>query len=185
MLNQFTHPSKADIELQNQWGEFVIQVVEVVNYEKPLSSVFGAEKKRMSSYDDYDDPILSHLRLLDYRYMRFCFHPLKGRFVSIDSWKDPSWTDIKAIRAGIDADDKETRETVFGSNLIDIKEKTIPELLMDEAFHPFYVFQIASLILWSVDEYYYYAACILIISLVSITTTVIETRSVRLLSSLS
>ena len=106
--------------------------MEVVEYEKPLSTVFGAEKKRMSAYEDYDDPILFNLRLLDYRYMRFCFHPLKGRFISIDSWKDPSWTVIKSIRAGIGAEEKETREMVFGSNLIDIKEKTIPELLMDE-----------------------------------------------------
>src|ERR1700722_15165418 len=46
-----------------------------------------------------------------------------------------------------------------------------------KAFHPFYVFQIASLILWSLDEYYYYATAIFIISAVSITTTVVETRS--------
>ena len=46
-----------------------------------------------------------------------------------------------------------------------------------QAFHPFYVFQIASLILWSADEYYYYAGAIFFISVFSITTTVIETRS--------
>ena len=40
------------------------------------------------------------------------------------------------------------------------------------------MFQIASLVLWSVDEYYYYAACIFLISVFSITTTLIETRSV-------
>ena len=53
-----------------------------------------------------------------------------------------------------------------------------------QAFHPFYVFQIASLILWSLDEYYYYAACIFVISVVSITTTLIETRAVSSLSTL-
>ena len=46
-----------------------------------------------------------------------------------------------------------------------------------QAFHPFYVFQIASLILWSMDEYYYYATAIFIISAGSITTTIVETRS--------
>lgn len=64
--------------------------------------------------------------------MRFCFHPFKGRFVSIDSWKDPSWVDVKSIRVGIDGEEKESREAVFGKNLINIKEKTIPQLLMDE-----------------------------------------------------
>ena len=104
----------------------------VIDYGKPLSTVFGAEKHRPTSYEDYDDPILPRLRLLDYRYMRFCFHPFKGRFVSIDSWKDPFWVDVKAIRVGIDGEEKETREIVFGKNLINIKEKTIPQLFIDE-----------------------------------------------------
>ena len=162
-----------------------------------MSTVFGESEKHYTPllYDEDDDPVLDHLRILDYRYMRFSFHPLKDRFVLTNSWKDPLWTDVKAIRAGIDGDEKDNRELVFGMNLIDIKQKTIPQLLVDEvcikffglvdaycsqlqAFHPFYVFQIASLVLWSLDEYYYYAACIFLISVVSITTTLIETRSV-------
>ncbi|KAJ5033498.1 uncharacterized protein L3040_008613 [Drepanopeziza brunnea f. sp. 'multigermtubi'] len=163
---------------QNQWGEFVVQDVESKEYGRPLSTIFSDPlSKYVISYDEDDDPIIENLRMLDYRYMRFSFNPLKDRFMLCNSWKDPAWTDVKAIRAGIDGDEKESRELVFGKNLIEIKQKTIPQLLMDEAFHPFYVFQIASLLLWSVDEYYYYAACIFAISLVSITTTLIETRS--------
>lgn len=40
------------------------------------------------------------------------------------------------------------------------------------------MFQVASLILWSMDEYYYYAVCIFLISVFSIATTVLETKSV-------
>ena len=47
-----------------------------------------------------------------------------------------------------------------------------------QAVHPFYVFQIASLILWSLDSYYYYATCIFIISVFSIATTIVETKTV-------
>ena len=60
------------------------------------------------------------------------YHLLKDRFVLCNSWKDPAWTDVKSVRAGIDGDEKENRELVFGKNLIDIKQKTIPHLLMDE-----------------------------------------------------
>ncbi|PQE16569.1 p-type atpase protein [Rutstroemia sp. NJR-2017a BBW] len=170
--------SPAQISLQNQWGEFVVQDVESKEYGRSLSTVFGlSEKRHAMSYDYDDDPILEDLRILDYRYMRFSFNPLKDRFVLCNSWKDPAWTDVRSVRPGIDGDEKENRELVFGKNLIDIKQKSIPQLLVDEAFHPFYVFQIASLILWSMDQYYYYAACIFIISVVSITTTLIETRS--------
>ncbi|KAL3425620.1 p-type ATPase [Phlyctema vagabunda] len=166
------------VVIENQWGEFVVQEVESKDYDRSLSTVFGlAEKQYAMAYEEDDDPVLDQLRILDYRYMRFAFHPLKDRFVLSNSWKDPAWTDVKSIRAGIDGEEKESRELVFGKNLIEIKQKSVPQLLVDEAFHPFYVFQIASLLLWSLDEYYYYAACIFLISVVSITTTLLETRS--------
>jgi cation-transporting ATPase 13A3/4/5 len=40
------------------------------------------------------------------------------------------------------------------------------------------VFQIASFILWSLDNYYYYAFCIALISIISIVTTLVETKKV-------
>jgi hypothetical protein len=49
-------------------------------------------------------------------------------------WKDPAWTDVRSVRPGIDGDEKENRELVFGKNLIDIKQKSIPQLLVDEVF---------------------------------------------------
>lgn len=111
----------------------MVQDVESKEYERSLSSVFGSsEKKQFVSYDEDDDPVLDRLRILDYRYMRFCYHPLKDRFILCNSWKDPSWTDVKSIRAGIDGEEKENRELVFGKNLIDIKQKTISQLLLDE-----------------------------------------------------
>ena len=47
---------------------------------------------------------------------------------------------------------------------------------MFQVFHPFYVFQIGSIILWSVDEYMYYASCIFVLSLGSIIISLIEIR---------
>ena len=164
------------VAIENQWGELEIQPLLKQEYGHSLSTVFGIQEK--AGFEDYDadfDPVLNQLRSLDYRYIRFCFHPLKDKFVLGNAWKDPAWTDVKAIRSGIDNDEKELRQRVFGQNLIDIKQKGIGQLLVDEIFHPFYVFQVASLILWSLDQYYYYAACIFIISVVSITTTLLET----------
>jgi len=66
----------------------------------------------------------------------------------------PNWKDVQSIRAGLDSEEKDYRRRVFGRNLIDIEEKSTMQLLVDEAFHPFYIFQIASLILWSLDAYY-------------------------------
>ena len=184
---------------QNQWGEFSVQKVVREPYGHATSTVFGLKQKKGYSlhYED-DDPLMTHLRFLDYRYIRFCFHPSADKFVLCSDWKDPNWTDVRSVRSGLDSDERQRRQQVFGINQIDIKQKSIPQLLVDEvtmdpqkqhqrakclqAFHPFYIFQIASLTLWSLDEYYYYAICIFLISVVSITTTLIETRSVYMLA---
>jgi cation-transporting ATPase 13A2 len=164
--------------LENQWGEFAVQDVNCQTYGRSLSTVFGdSEKERRGDWDEDEDPLIHELRCLDYRYIRFVYHPIKDKFVLANTWKDPAWTNATALREGLDNEERDYRELVFGKNLIDIAEKTLGQLLVDEVFHPFYVFQIASLFLWSVDEYYYYAAAIFIISLISIATTLIETKA--------
>jgi cation-transporting P-type ATPase 13A2 len=102
-------------------------------YDRPLSTVFGAPEKIFAQLlEDDADPIMSELQTLDYRYVRFFFHPLKDRFVVCNGWKDPAWTRVRALRAGIDGDEKDQRERVFGVNLIDIEQKSVPQLLIDE-----------------------------------------------------
>ncbi|KAF1985978.1 hypothetical protein K402DRAFT_454662 [Aulographum hederae CBS 113979] len=166
------------VVIENQWGEIAIQDVNKQEYGRTLSSVFGSQGKGgLREYNEEDDYTIEELITLDYRYIRFCFHPVRDKFLLGSTWKDPNWTEVETIRGGLDNDEKSYREQVFGQNIIDIEEKSTWQLLVDEAFHPFYIFQIASLILWSLDEYYYYAACIFVISLISITTTLIETKA--------
>ncbi|KAL2163138.1 hypothetical protein VTH06DRAFT_6974 [Thermothelomyces fergusii] len=167
------------VVVENQWNEIAILDVESKPYGRPLSTVFGTPGK-MTSYlltDEDQDPILQDLRMISYRYVRFFFHPTRDKFLLGAGWKDPQWSDVRELRVGITSEEKTHRALVFGENLIDIEQKSVFRLLVDEVFHPFYVFQIASLILWSLDEYYYYAVAILVISVGSITTTLIETRA--------
>ena len=118
---------------QNQWGEFSVQNVVKESYGHSLSTVFGLKQKKGYSlnYED-DDPLMTHLRFLDYRYIRFCFHPSADKFVLCSDWKDPNWTDVRSIRSGLDSDERHRRQQVFGINQIDIKQKSIPQLLVDE-----------------------------------------------------
>ena len=103
-------------------------------YGHSLSTVFGtSEKLGYHEFDDDDDPVLAELRFLDYRYIRFYFHPLKERFILCTNWKDSRWSDVKFIRMGLDSDERYRRELVFGKNEIDIEQKSIPQLLVDEA----------------------------------------------------
>ena len=65
---------------------------------------------------------------------------------------------------------------MYGQNSIEVEVKPYGKLLIEEVLNPFYIFQIASIILWSIDEYMYYAACIFFISVVSIVVSLAETR---------
>lgn len=119
---------------QNQWNEFMVQKIVTVQYGYVASTVFGMRKKKNlpHDYDEEDDPLMTHLRFLDYRYINLCFHPLIDKFVLCSDWKDPEWTDVKSIRAGLDSDERHRREQVFGRNKIDIQQKPIHQLLVDE-----------------------------------------------------
>jgi cation-transporting ATPase 13A3/4/5 len=171
------------VVVENQWNEMAILDVNSRPYGRSLSTVFGSPGK-MAAYamGEEHDPIIRELRMIDYRYVRLFFHPMRDKFLLCAGWKDPLWSNVREIRAGIDSEEKTHRDVVFADNLIDIEQKSWFKLLVDEVFHPFYVFQIASLILWSLDEYYYYAIAIFVISVGSITTTLIETKSVSFTS---
>lgn len=128
--------SKKAKDFQNQWGEFTVHYVSSEEYGQPLSTVFtqsGREKLNGYRYDG--DRELPVLRYLDYRYMRLIYHPLEDKFVLNNDWWDPQWEAVKALREGLDTEEREPREQVFGRNMIEIQEKTIPELLLDEVSH--------------------------------------------------
>jgi cation-transporting ATPase 13A2 len=64
--------------------------------------------------------------------MRFFYHPIEDKFSLINGWKDPSWTNAKVMREGLDADERDSREQLFERNCIEIIQKTVPQLLVDE-----------------------------------------------------
>ena len=48
-----------------------------------------------------------------------------------------------------------------------------------QVLNPFYIFPICSIILWSLDDYYIYASCIFLISAISLSVELYETRKQR------
>ena len=71
------------------------------------------------------------------------------------------------------------RQLVFGPNDIIVPNHSIGYLLVMEVLNPFYIFQVASVILWTSDEYYYYAAAIVLMSVSGIVSSVYQTKQVR------
>jgi hypothetical protein len=94
-----------------------------------LSSCFAPS----TAEEAEDDPVLEEIRYLDYRYIRFVFHPIRGKFQLMSNWRDPSWRNLKDVLDGLEGDTRDARAGLFGENIIDIEEKPIFKLLIDEA----------------------------------------------------
>lgn len=131
-VRAFCHPRNCAMLTsgKDQWNQFTIHEVDNQSYGRPLSTVFVEPPGHI--YDEDTDPTMAHLRFLDYRHMRFCYHPTEDKFALISGWKDPSWTNARVMRVGLDADERDSREQIFGQNVIDIQQKTVPQLLVDE-----------------------------------------------------
>lgn len=79
------------------------------------------------------------------------------------------------------------RQLRYGTNDMAIPVQGILALVADEMWHPFYVFQYFSVVIWMAgDAYYTYAVCIFLITWFSIITSAIEThRNMKRLAELA
>lgn len=143
----------------------------------------------MDNYDE-TDPLLGHgldqgpgLRGVRYfRYREMSFYDVGNYFIPQNQWQDLQFT-MNAetfqqlnLARGLPLERRVVRKLLFGPNDIKIPIPGYFKLLCEQVLHPFYVFQVFSIILWSLDEYYLYATCIGLISFVSVVSTLLETR---------
>ncbi|KAJ2852596.1 hypothetical protein IWW36_000225 [Coemansia brasiliensis] len=162
--------------ITDEFGAVSIEKIRRQWYGGTLESVFGSLTRKGPLYKHNDD-VVRYLSMFTHRYYRFVFHPYLDRFLPNTCWMDSAWTRSPlSIRSGLSYSVQDLRQSIFGSNSMDIQEKSIGRLLVDEVLNPFYMFQVGSIILWCFDNYYYYASCILLISVSGIVETLVETR---------
>ncbi|CAG6021127.1 unnamed protein product [Menidia menidia] len=109
--------------------------------------------------------------------LRYIWLDRRGAFCRVSVLSE-DWTckDLHSFQKGLSPLEQSLRRNIFGVNLIDVPVKSYTRLLFEEVLNPFYVFQVFSITLWVIDSYYFYALCIFIISIISITISLYETR---------
>ncbi|WWC88708.1 uncharacterized protein L201_003621 [Kwoniella dendrophila CBS 6074] len=177
--------------VETPYGDLHIIPLQVIPYPYPLSTVFPqhfptapatAGSSAAPSVRDLEpgkttwEETMGFLKVMEYRYTKFALDPANGRWAMIRDWRDPKWTSARAVAHGLETPVRDQRMVLMGENIIDIASKSVFGLLIDEVLHPFYVFQIASIVLWSLDDYYYYAFAIALISITSVLSTLVETK---------
>ncbi|SCU84504.1 LAFA_0D10308g1_1 [Lachancea sp. 'fantastica'] len=174
------------VVVENEFGELAVITVSRRWYNRPLSTLLPTERGRESElsqnhrhryhHESDENPNIPIMIHFSYRYFNLIYTPVEDVFKTNSNWTDPDWLTLNADEAGLSTSAVEDRVLAFGKNNINLKQKTTSQILFDEVLHPFYVFQIFSIFLWLADDYYYYAACILIISILSVTDTLLETK---------
>lgn len=155
-----------------------------VDYLFPSSMLVPAanalDQPRPVDRSSYEEKVVSEVRVLDYRSITFVLHPC-GRFLTQADWKNPAWAQLAQVDSkdikGLSTDKEHALlHHFFGPNVIDVRGNSIFSILINEVLHPFYIFQIASVVLWCNDDYIPYAIVILVVSFIGITSATIETK---------
>ncbi|KAJ2688406.1 hypothetical protein IWW39_002235 [Coemansia spiralis] len=157
-------------------GKFVsLEVVSTVPFDGTLEDAFNPQYSEKYAEQCVDGP--GELRMFTFRHYRFAYLPASAQFVPVSRWKDPEWTlGVATGVSGLSERLHKQRMSIFGQCMIDIREKTYLHLMWEEVLNPFYIFQLASIIIWSFEDYYYYACAIFLISAISIASTLISTK---------
>ncbi|CAN2387990.1 P5-type ATPase cation transporter [Pristimantis euphronides] len=170
------------VDVQEEHG--VDASLQVDSAGQQSSAAGGSAVLAVGEEDEFKDTIQLHhkqetnvLRYFVFEGMRYIWRGQSMDFVKISSLDEGlTFGEIHKRKSGLSQPDHDNRKLIYGYNEIDVPVKSYGQLLIEEVLNPFYIFQVFSVVLWLCEGYYYYAVCIIIISVVSITISLYETR---------
>eukprot|EP00741_Cyanophora_paradoxa_P005347 tig00000880_g5186.t1 len=130
--------------------------------------------KHIVVQDDDDDVPREH-RFIDFCTVRYIWRA--GAFQHCEYDTAISYRKIDGMRGGLSGEEHTRRARMYGTNLIDIPIEPVAALLFTKCVHPFYLFQVFSVILWYAEAYSFYATTILLSSGASVAWEVYRARS--------
>ncbi|XP_049781747.1 polyamine-transporting ATPase 13A3-like [Schistocerca cancellata] len=125
-----------------------------------------------------NDYAIGQLRYFIHQELKFIWSSSLNRFYRLHGLDDQSLT-LSEILDGSKGHNSEVRQQMcflYGENTMSVKVKSYWSLFVNEVVNPFYIFQVFSITLWSLDNYYYYAGCVLLLSALSIGISLWHTK---------
>ncbi|XP_022117134.1 polyamine-transporting ATPase 13A3 [Pieris rapae] len=131
--------------------------------------------------DIIDLNLLNHrdntLRFFIYQHSRYIWLNDQGAFINVQALNEKLTLNILMENiSGINKRQQNELIKLYGKNSVEVEVKRYWTIFCSEVFNPFYLFQIFSIILWSLDEYYQYATCVFILSAISCMLALYETK---------
>ncbi|KAK8775011.1 hypothetical protein V5799_010458 [Amblyomma americanum] len=98
------------------------------------------------------------------------------RFVKLDGLEVDSCQDLLTMSSGLSDSDVDYQQSLFGENSLLIEMTPVYKLVINEVFSPFYVYQLFIVIVWMVQLYYQFGVCVILLSIISVSVSVWQTR---------
>lgn len=112
-----------------------------------------------------------------YKHHKFIYHSKERVYKHLEGVdSNQTFFELTHDYLGIPVTERAKYLTWFGKNNIDVKIKSVSRLFFEECADPFYIFQVFSVILWALEDYYYYAIAIMAVSLGSVVISIYQTR---------
>ncbi|KAL5013801.1 hypothetical protein ScPMuIL_008071 [Solemya velum] len=163
-----------------QWGVAQVHLMtrdgtRVKVLEKPLSVQLSERirKKRVGTNDE------NLVRYITVKRVKYIWDQNKQDFWRLRGLENSLPCSYFHEAKGLGVAEQNKRRILFGINSIDVHVTPMVVLLFKEALSPFYIFQLFSCSVWFADEYTYYASCIVLISVISISTSIYQTRKMQ------
>ncbi|OWR45405.1 putative cation-transporting ATPase 13A3 [Danaus plexippus plexippus] len=117
------------------------------------------------------------LRYFIFEHSRYVWLKDSGSFVNVSSLNEKLTVNLLMDTLnGINKRQQNELMKLYGYNSVEVEVKNYWTLFVNEVFNPFYLFQIFSIILWSLDEYYQYATCVFLLSATSCMMALYQTK---------
>ncbi|XP_068630367.1 polyamine-transporting ATPase 13A3-like [Battus philenor] len=119
------------------------------------------------------------LRYFIYQQCRYIWLSDHGIFINVQTLNEKMTINLLMENiSGINKRQQNELIKLYGYNSVEVKVKSYWSLFTNEVFNPFYLFQIFSIVLWSLDEYYQYATCVFFLSVGSCMLALYQTKQI-------
>lgn len=108
--------------------------------------------------------------------IKYVWDPQQAKYKKVGGLEVQNCSQFHTLTEGLHTSEAVFRLQYYGKNSIQVKVKPVCSLILSEIRSPFYIYQIFIVIIWAVQLYYQFALCIVLLSFISITATVWETR---------
>ncbi|CAB3243695.1 unnamed protein product [Arctia plantaginis] len=123
----------------------------------------------------------NRLRYFIYQHSRFIWLYDSGIFINVLALNEKVTIGLLMENiSGINKRQQNELMKLYGTNSVEVEVKSYWTLFVNEVFNPFYLFQVFSIILWSLDEYYQYASCVFILSTASCMLALYQTKQMSI-----